>query len=585
MVRRMLSIWLPMLAIERWQRAFGQTTPSQTTAKPTATPAPDRQGRHNRREDTHGASTQANFSPGNFTRKDFTRGEIAQTPPAVLTESGAKGLIISAATPAARRLGIGPGMRLADARAIFPGLETAVHDRTGDQALLRQMADGMLRFTPWVAENGVDGLMLDVTGCAHLQGGEADLMQAIRALFQRAGFSVRLGLADTLGAAWAAARYGGEPDRLIAPGQTPQALAPMPLAALRLTPETLAKLRALGLKSVGQVMGLDRASLHRRFPATGSGPGLLSRLDQVLGRVDEPLSPRQEAPEYRVRQSPLEPLIDRAGIEAVFHELLQSLTGMLAGDGRGARHLTLSAFRADGPVIALPVGLARASRDARHITRLFAERLDGIDPGFGIDTLMLSVETTEPIAARQQALEGGGAQAAADALDQLVDRIANRIGPDNLTGLAPKASHLPERAASRQAPTTTVSATDGQSTTLLRTRTTTGDSTDTAPYSPTGPRPLTLFARPEPVEVMAEIPEGPPLSFRWRRVRHRVLRATGPERLAPEWWRDLAETTRTRDYYLIEDDKGGRYWLYRDGLYQEAAERGQPIWFLHGIFG
>ncbi len=480
-------------------------------------------------------------------------------PPAVLTETGARGHLITAANAAAKRLGIGPFIRLADARAICPDLGTDMHDRDADQALLSQMADGMLRFTPWVSVNGADGLMLDVTGCAHLQGGERGLMDAVAALFTQAGFAVRLGLADTLGAAWAAARFGGEPQRLIPKEKVAEALAPMPLTALRLSADTTQRLRGLGLKSIGQVAAIDRASLMRRFPADGSGPGLLLRLDQVLGLRDEPLSPREEAPEYRVRVTPLEPYIDLAGIEHAFRDLLGNLMGLLQRDGRGARHLTLRAFRANGPVITLPVGLARASRNAAHIARLFAERLQTIDPGFGIDTLMLSAETTEPITPAQPALDGK--TASDDTLEQLIDRIANRIGPDRIHTLAPVASHLPERAATR------VDALESAGTGI-----------------PLPPRPLTLFARPETIEVMAEIPEGPPLSFRWRRVRHRVIRATGPERLAPEWWRDLAEAARTRDYYTVEDTGGGRYWLYRDGLYQEADLRGRPDWFLHGIF-
>ena len=469
---------------------------------------------------------------------------------------------ITAATAPACKLGISPGMRLTDARAICPVLGAVPHDRAADAALLDMMADAMLRFTPWVALDGTDGLMLDVTGCAHLAGGETALIEAVRVVFTGAGFTARTGLGDTIGVAWALARYGAAPGQEISGTGTEAALAPLPLGALRLAPATLDKLHQLGLKTIGQLARLDRASLMRRFPPNRDDPGPVARLDQALRRRDEPLSPRAEAPDYRVRVSPLEPLIDLAGIRHHFNDLLTNLMGVLAGDRRGARRLTLHAFRCDGPVIRIPVGLARASRETDHIIRLFNEKLTEIDPGFGVDTLMLSADVTELLTQQQGTLEPAPEIAAPDALERLVDRIANRLGPDSIYRLAPVASHIPDRAVRRAEPTR---APDWSQT--------------LAPL-----RPLTLLTRPEPIAVMAEIPEGPPVSFRWRRVLHKVVRATGPERLAPEWWRDLAERARSRDYYAIEDDGGGRYWLFRDGLYHEADLRGQPEWFLHGIF-
>ena len=403
MTRRMLSIWLPELPIERWLRA------------------------------RHGGQRTAQHPDD-------------RTPPAVLTEAGARGILITAATAPAARLGIAQGMRLTDARAICPSLGATPHDRTGDAALLETMADAMLRFTPWVALDGRDGLMLDVTGCAHLAGGEAALAGAVRNVCTRAGFTARTGMAGTQGAAWALARYGA-PDQIV--GAEPEtALASLPVAALRLAPGTVDGLGRLGLKRIRDLIPLDRASLMRRFPPGKDDPGPIARLDQALGRRDEPLSPRMEAPDYRVRNTLLEPLIDIDGIRTHFQDLLASLVGVLAGDGCGARRLTLHAFRCDGPVIRIQIGLARASREVRHITRLFEEKLDDIDPGFGVDTLMLSADETEPVAARQQNLDSERSTSP-DTLERLVDRIANRLGPDSIHGLAPVASHIPDRAVRR----------------------------------------------------------------------------------------------------------------------------------------
>lgn len=575
MTRRMLSIWLPELAIERWLRSRDGV---RQAAPDTDSPAPL----------------------------------------AVLTETGARGVLITAATVPARRLGIAPGMRLTDARTICPALGAAHHDRTGDAACMEMMADAMLRFTPWVALDPTDGLMLDITGCAHLAGGEAKLANSVRAVFARAGFTARTGIAQTQGAAWALARYA-KGNQILTEDMT-QSLKSLPVAALRLSPETTDGLTQLGLKQIGDLIPLDRASLMRRFPPSQNDPGPVARLDQALGRRDEPLSPRTEAPDYRVHTTPLEPLIDLAGIRHHFGDLLAGLTGILSKDGRGARRLVLHAFRSDGPVLRIHIGLARASREHWHISRLFEEKFDVLDPGFGIDTLMLTADVTEPMTALQESLESGHETTGSNALERLVDRVANRLGPDSIHKLAPVESHLPDRAVKRMPDVTTSEQTSSNvkqlesagSSSFKGSLTMQGgkikggwegitqiseDPSKTpqinknnqtlrskSPCAELPLRPLTLLAKPEPIAVMAEIPEGPPLTFRWRRVLHRVTRATGPERIAPEWWRDLADNTRTRDYYAIEDAGGGRYWLFRDGLYHESHARGTPEWFLHGVF-
>ena len=368
MGRRILSLWLPDFAVERWALA----------------------GR----------------PPG----------------PAALIESGARGMVLSAVDAGARTLGLGEGGRLADARARCPGLVVQPHDRAGDARRQTRLADALERFTPWLAMNGPDGFLLDVTGCAHLHGGEAGLLSAVEHALARAGHGARLGLAGTIGAAWALARHA---PGIAGAGAEAEALAPLPVEALRLDPFGARRLRELGLKRIGQVTGIDRASLARRF---GQGEtAIVRRLDQALGRVEEPLSPRRAAPEYRVMVTPLQPLIDFAGIEHEFDRLLDSLLALLDEAGRGVRRLTLTACRVDGLAIRQGIGLARAGREGGHIRRLFAEHLPGIDPGHGVDTLILGADVTEVLVPEQPGIADLGRST--PVLDRLIDRIANRLGP------------------------------------------------------------------------------------------------------------------------------------------------------------
>lgn len=529
MTRRILSVWLPDLAIERWHK--------------TGAPRPE---------------TQAQHRPAG----------CVMDAPYALIETGARGVTLSAVNSAGRALGLSPGMRLTDARTIHPGLATAHHDHPADTCALGHLADAMLRFSPWIATDGADGLLLDVTGCAHLHGSENALCDVVRTSLSGAGYTARLGLSETVGAAWAAARFGTQPACIIPPGDVIETLGPLPLAALRLDGEILHDLRLLGLTDITQAMALDRGSLARRFPKGRHAQSLLMRLDQALGRLDEPLNPHSPAPDYRVHVSPVEPLIDLGGIEQAFGRLLTRLVAILKDDNRAVRRLSLHAFRGDGHVMRTTIGLARASADHAHITRLFRERFDRIDPGFGIDTVLLTADVTERLTPAQPKLDPGTLEdTAPEALERFVDKVANRLGQQAIYRLAPVESHRPERALRRASP-------------LERNLW-----SDANPI--TKPRPLTLFERPEPVAAIAEIPEGPPLGFRWRRVLRQTARVAGPERIAAEWWRELGQThrtSRTRDYYVVEDTEGRRYWLFRDGLYDEPSPNGAPEWFIHGLF-
>ena len=449
-------------------------------------------------------------------------------------------------------------MTLADARALVPGLCVRPAEPLRAARALEALADWALRFTPWVATSGADGLMLDVSGCAHLFGGEEALLARLVAGVTGRGVAARGALADTPGAAWACARFG--PGGVVPAGGSAQALAPLPVAALRLEAATVAALERLGLRCIGDLAGKPRAPLAARF-----GAALVTRLDQAEGRLREPVSPRRPPARHQARRAFAEPVADGASILAALEAVCAELCAGLAHAGLGARRLALTLFRIDGGARTIPVGTSRPVREARPLVRLFAEHLDGFDTGAGIEVIALAARTTEALGARQlvSGLDPGIAGGSDDgtALAGLVDRIANRLGPGRIKRLGPRPSHLPDRAVS---PLPAV------------------ERAPEAGWPARPPRPLRLLSPPLPVEAVAVVPDGPPVLFRWRGRVHRVARASGPERIADEWWHERAPT---RDYYRIEDQAGARFWLYREGLYEDPAAAPAPRWYLHGLFG
>ncbi len=512
-------------------------------------------------------------------------------------------LTVMAASEAARAAGILPGQTLADARALEPGLHALEADPAAERGALAELADWCGRYTPWVAEEepapgGAGGLLLDITGCAHLFGGEARLLSDLVGRLARHGFAARAAAADTAGAAWAFARFAAArapEELLLAPGRQRAALAPLPLAALRLPPETVEGLAQLGLRRVGDLYPLPRAPLVRRF-----GMLLCRRLDQALGSLDEPIAPRRPLPPWRLQLAFAEPIGRMEDIQAGLERLLAALCRRLAAEARGARRLELTLFRSDGTLARAAIGTSRPAREPAHLLRLFREPLEVLDPGLGVDLMTLAAPLVEPLEPSQAGLPGAandeGSEDGMALFGELVDRLGNRLGFDNLRRLAPAESHLPERA---QRPAT-VLAPAATKTTAPSAR------------SEKNPRPLRLFARPQPVDAIAPVPDDPPHLFRWGRQLHRICRADGPERIAPEWWRDDAPGERAsgdprpddmasgdgasgdmasrigaaaeaglRDYYRVEDEAGRRFWLYREGLYRP----GRPArWFLHGLF-
>lgn len=468
---------------------------------------------------------------------------------------------IAALDEQAEALGLKPGMGVADARAMHPSIEVVEADAQADRRLLEGLADWCDRYTPLVAVDGGDGLFLDISGCAHLFGGERAMLDDLMARLFHQGFDVRAGLASTPGAAWAAARFGLSP---IGPGEEEEALAPLPLSALRLEPAVRAGLESVGLRTTGGVAAAPRAPLARRF-----GHGLLVRLDQAMGRIDEAVSPRLPVAPLSVERHLAEPVTGIEDVEELTGLLAAGLKADLERRDEGARLLELALFRVDGHVSRISVGTSRPLRDPKLVRRLFKERLAvaqaAFDPGFGFDLVRLSARETARLEIVQTDLAGdrGGGE---EDIAVFADRVRARLGEQAVLRPVAVHSHIPERAAA-----------------LLPFAAAAGGAAaqDRGPHAPAAERPIRLFSRPEPVEVMAEIPEGPPAHFRWRRALHRVARSEGPERIAPEWWRD-GEAAATRDYFRVEDADGRRYWLYRQGLY--GAAEPTPRWFMHGVF-
>lgn len=481
-------------------------------------------------------------------------------------------LRLEAVCPRARAAGLGSGMMLTDARARLPELQAHAAEPAADARLLEDLAGWCERYTPHVALDRSHpypggALWLDVTGCAHLLGGEAALREDLLARLRRQGLAAAAAIADAPGAAWAVARYGRAP--IVPPGGAPVALAPLTVAALRLAPECLQMLERLGLERIEALEPLPRQALVARF-----GEALVTRLDQALGRVDEPISPRPPLLAHRAQLALVEPLIQTEALLPVTRRLLGQLCAGLEAAGLGARRLTLAFYRVDNSTAAITIGTSRPCRDVRQLAGLLAEKLGALDPGFGIERVILEAAVVEPLLPEPLAWRqmGAGDLDQARDLAPLVDRLSNRLGQGAVAQLMPRESHVPERA-QRRVPALShkpvpfpVRARHGE-----------------APS-----RPLRLLARPEPIEAIAPLPDEPPVLFRWRRALHKVAHAAGPERLAPEWWRqpDVAPPgleAATRDYFAVEDTQGGRFWLFREGLYLTGAAL--PRWYLHGLFG
>jgi protein ImuB len=523
--------------------------------------------------------------------------------PGALVAGGSHGLRLTAVNARAAAGGLWAGQSLADARALLPALVSRPAEPARDRAALLALARWCGRYGParnceiaapgGPAEAPLDhGLWIDVTGVAHLFGGEEALLEDLCRRFASLGLTPRAGLADTLGAAHALARYGAPHKhawRLAPPGALREVLAPLPVEALRLAPEAVLLLKRLGLRRIGALYGLPRAALALRFREAAAGRArmaqaarrraaashtgaVLARLDQALGVRAEPLRPLAEPPALVVRRSWPVPLVSAEALLAELPALAAALVDGLAARGLAVRRAQLALFRADGTVAEVGVGTSLAARAGSHLVRLLQDRLDRLDAGFGVDMMALAATAVERFVPRQGGLAAGLAGGGERDAGELVDVLANRLGAGSVWRLSPCDSHIPERAEEHVAALAGAPSPGQPAAPVWSAR-------------PVPPRPPLLLARPEPIAVTAEVPDGPPACFRWRRLERRVARAEGPERIAPEWWREPERPCpRPRDYFRIEDEAGGRYWVFRDGLYGADAQA-PPRWFLHGLFG
>ena len=570
----------------------------------------------------------AGMDPG--LRRDGEKDEGGELPFATVTASGGKQLL-AAVSPAAAGKGLAPGLPLADALSFLPGLVTRPAEPAEDAAALTRLAEWCGRYSPWTAPDGSDGIKIEITGSSHLWDGEVQLAADLSKRLARQGISHRLAIAETLGAAWAVARYA--PDEaadsavgckspvltaslIIPPGGARDAIAPLPVAALRLDGALVQGLYRVGLRRVGEVMAMPRAALARRFGPDGQNNTIARRLDQALGDESEPLSPLGEVPTRRVRLSFAEPIADPADLARAIERLTGDLVTRLAREGMGARRLDLGFHRVDGRVEHIRIGTARPSRDPAHLARLMLGKLDTVDPGLGIEDAILAAFAVDPLAPEQienaallkasshpnppplagegegnhprfshapSPASGGGlgwGLTTSPSLAALFDRIGAKLGLDAIARLEAHESHIPERA-SVAVPIAENNASKNSPRSQLR-----GE----RPQKP--PRPIRLFAPPEPVEaVVWVLPDEPPSRFAWRRQTHRIAQADGPERIAEEWWgsdgqlADGADNSpwssgAIRDYYRVEDETGRRFWLFRTGLPGDPP----PRWFIHGIF-
>lgn len=456
-------------------------------------------------------------------------------------------------------MGLHPGLTVAHACARVPDLRVVDTDPAADAAGLARLAGWCLqRYSPIVAVDPPAGLFIDVTGAAHLRGGEASLLEDLVTHLERVGIAARAALADTAAAAHAVARFAATGPTIVVPsGGSADALAPLPIAALRLPRGVCDELRRLGLERIGQLMAMPRAQLAQRFGAL-----VLLRLDQALGRAAEPIDPLLPAELPAVRRAFAEPIATAEQLQRVIPPLTDALCRQLDDRSLGARRLDLVFHRLDRYPQSLRIGTSQPSRNPRHLARLLAMKLETIDPGCGVEAMTLIASLAEPLVPVQLASAVGGVAAGAH-LAELVDRLGNRLGPGRVYRLAPVESDIPERALRR----------------LPALAPATG-----ATWPAALPRPARLLMPPEPVEAVALLPDQPPALFVWRRVRHRVRAADGPERVYGEWWRCEAETALVRDYFRVEDAAGGRFWLFRSSDGFDPA----PIawrWYVHGLFG
>lgn len=493
-----------------------------------------------------------------FARAPGTRPDA----PLVLVTKIKGALRLGAVDQHAHALGLAPGMTLADARALQPDLAVAEMDASADRHFLKRLGEHCIGWSPRVSLYPPDGLTLDLAGVEHLFGGERGLVAEVEDAMARIDLAMRLAIATTPEAAQALARHG-----IGQAGDERAAIRALPVVALGLDSEATLALTRAGLKTLGDLANRPASALAARF-----GIAAVTALHRLLGEEQAPIATLAHFEPLHFERRFAEPVALQASVAACFADLLRDAARRLEERGLAARRFVLTLFRSDGARHRLEIATGLATRDPAVALRLFDERIatlaDPLDPGFGYDRITLLLPQAEPLGPQQPDLNGGEKQEAA--LAELIDRLSTRLGAGSIRRLVPQDSHLPEQAQlalpAIEAPAPVAWP---------------------APIAGEPPlRPIFLFDPPQPVEVIAEVPDGPPHRFRWRRKLHEVRLYEGPERIASEWWRRKGgehpgKGGLTRDYYRIEDVRGRRYWIFRHGLYEEKAD---PAWYLHGLF-
>lgn len=457
-------------------------------------------------------------------------------------------MIIKAASPQARKEGIQAGDVLASAKTVLPRLESFQDEPATTQKLLNALAEWCLRFSPIVGLDAPDGLLIDISGCAHLWGGERPYIESLKHRLARGGYQVQAAIADTIGAAWALAHYGvSQP--IAEHTQHAQALSQLPPIALRIPSSTVLRMQKLGFKNIGQFMNMPKSSLRRRF-----GDNLLQRLHQALGNYPEALISIQPVAPYEQRMPCLDPICTATGITIALRTLLQELCSRLQKEGKGLRSGIFKGHRIDGNIQQIHIGTNKASHNVAHLFKLFELKIPTIEPALGIELFVLEASIVEDTEASQETLWGNRGEQSKVA--ELLDNIAGKLGTSTIRRYLPAAQHWPERS---------IKATHSL------------QETPSMPWPNNLNRPIHLLTKPEPIEVTVPLPDYPPILFIHKKKVYKLTKADGPERIEQEWWLEDGEA---RDYYRVEDDQGARYWLFRLGQYG----KGTPQWFLHGFF-
>ncbi len=472
-----------------------------------------------------------------------------ETKPFALTLLERNRRVVKAVNALAQQKGVYPEMVVADCRALVPDLEVYDYDPEQPQKLMSALAEWCIHFTPVVSIELPDSLILDVNGCTHLWGGETGYVTEIQKRFTEFGYTTRIGVADTVGCAWAVCRFETT-QFIVSPNGQANAIENLPPAALRLEPAALTKLARLGLHTVSSFMLIHRASLRRRF-----GQNLLKRLDQALGAEMEMIIPVQPISPYQERLPSLEPIRTAIGIEIALKELLEMLRVRLNRESKGLRKCELRCYRIDGNIQKIEIGTNRPSRNVTHLFKLFEIKIPEIEPDLGIELFVLEAAIVEELLSSQDAL-WAVSSANESAIAELLDRLEGKTGKGSIYRYLPAEHYWPENAIKRAS--------------SLTEKPTTSWRTDL-------PRPTHLLPTPEEIEVVVRMPDYPPLIFIYKKQRHTVKKGDGPERIEQEWW---SQTGEYRDYYCIEDEKGARYWVFRSGDYMSK----QVKWFLHGFF-